>query len=39
MFEIIKYIKHKLNRPLLFWPVKFGMDWLVILTHDFTEMD
>lgn len=35
MFEIIKYIKHKLNRPLIFWPVKFGMDWLVILTHRF----
>ena len=29
--EIFLFIKHKLQRPIIFWPVRFGIDWLVII--------
>ena len=33
--EIYIFIKHKLQRPLIFWPVRFGIDWLVIILSIF----
>lgn len=33
--EIFLFLKHKLQRPLIFWPVRFGIDWLVIILSYF----
>tara|TARA_B100000282_G_C31573825_1_gene417850 strand:+ start:239 stop:685 length:447 start_codon:yes stop_codon:yes gene_type:complete len=33
--EIYLYLKHKLNRPLIFWPVRYGIDWIVIILSKF----
>ena len=33
--EIFLFLKHKLQRPLIFWPVRFGIDWLVIILAKF----
>ena len=33
--EIFLYLKHKLQRPIIFWPIRFGIDWLVIILFYF----
>ena len=33
--KIFIFIKHKLQRPIIFWPVRFGIDWLVIILSYF----
>jgi len=33
--EIFLFLKHKLQRPIIFWPVRFGIDWLVIILSYF----
>lgn len=33
--EILLYFRYKLNRPIIFWPIRFGIDWLVIILANF----
>ena len=33
--EIFLFLKHKFQRPLIFWPIRFGFDWLVIILSNF----
>ncbi len=33
--EIFLFLKHKFQRPLIFWPIRFRIDWLVIILSNF----
>lgn len=33
--EIFLFLKYKFQRPLIFWPIRFGIDWMVIVLSNF----